>query len=149
MTVMPIKTCYFLLLSLFSSLIYADELIDLSAQQVVTMQQQDGALVVDIRTEPEWQQTGIIPDSHKLKFFNRDGKYDAEQWLTELTKLKASPDQAVILVCRSGNRSSRLGNFLTQQLGMKNIYHLSSGIQGWRQSGLRLDQGCPTQTACK
>lgn len=145
---MHLKIILFILLSLLSSLTVADELIDLSVEQVQAMQNDGEALMIDIRTEQEWQSTGIIPSSHKLEFFNKQGKYDAEQWLNELTKLQSSPDQPVILVCRSGNRSGMVGQYLTQQLGMKNVYHLSNGIQAWIKKGKKLDNVCLNQIAC-
>ncbi len=146
---MNIRTFCFLLLALFSLSGATEELVNLSVEQVHTMQQNNNALVIDIRTEKEWQTTGIIPASHKLEFFNSEGKYDAEKWLAELEKLKSSPDQPVILVCRSGNRSGMVGNFLAKQLGMKNIYHLSSGIQSWSRTGLKLENECLPNVACK
>ena len=33
-----------------------------------------GVPVIDIRTSPEWQQTGIIPGSHLLTFFDEQGQ---------------------------------------------------------------------------
>lgn len=139
-TAMPSKFLYFLFLTFFATLLSAAELTDLSVNQVQAMQQQGEALVIDIRTAQEWQNSGIIPDSHKLQFFNSDGKYDADTWLAKLAELKSSPDQPVILVCRSGNRSGMVGNFLTQKLGMKNIYHLSNGIRGWQKAGQQLEK---------
>lgn len=112
----------------------AAELGQLTPQQLLEKSQNQQALIVDVRTAAEWQATGTIAHSHKLQSFDQNGNFDAEKWLADLAKLKTSPDQAVILVCRSGNRSSKLGHLLTQQ-GQQNIYHLTNGIQGWTQSG--------------
>ncbi|WP_305906872.1 rhodanese-like domain-containing protein [Methylomarinum sp. Ch1-1] len=146
---MNIKTISIVILALFSSLLSAAELIDLSVPQLQAMRQNSEALIIDIRTEKEWQATGTLPASHKLQFFNASGDYDAEKWLAELKKLKSSPDQPVVLVCRSGNRSGMVGNFLAKQLGMKNVYHLSSGIESWLQAGQEVDAPCPNKVACK
>ena len=32
--------------------------------------------LIDIRTEGEWHETGVIKSSHLLTFFNKDGKYN-------------------------------------------------------------------------
>ncbi len=146
---MKIKFTFFLLLSLFSTLIFADKLIDLSEKQLISLQKNQNALVIDIRTEKEWNATGTIPNSHKLQFFSPKGEYDTKKWLSELNKLKTSKDQPVILVCRSGNRSSKLGNMLTKQLGMKNIYQLSNGMMSWIKTGNKLNTECPIEFACK
>ena len=144
-----IKLTLFFICSFFTAFLSAEELGQLSAEQLIVMQKQDNALIIDIRTEKEWNTTGIIPDSHKLQFFSATGKYDADKWLSDLNQLKTSPDQTVILVCRSGNRSGRAGNILTKKLGIKNVYHLSSGIMPWIKAGNKISKDCPTKLACK
>jgi rhodanese-related sulfurtransferase len=149
---MTLKSTLFLLLSLLlspwlwadprgcvgcdksSGTLAATEPGQVSAEQLQTLQLNDHALVIDIRTETEWHATGTIPGSQKLQSFNADGQFDTEKWLADLQKLKTSPDQAIILVCRSGNRSSKVGEFLIRQ-GMPNVYHLNNGMQSWIKSG--------------
>jgi rhodanese-related sulfurtransferase len=146
---MKIKLTFFLLFSLFSSFISAEELVNLSAQQLIALQKDQNALVIDIRTEKEWLATGTIPNSYKMQFFSPEGKYDTEKWLSDLNKLKTSEDQPIILVCRSGGRSGKVGNMLSKQLGMKNIHHLSNGMMSWIKTGNEVNTECPTQFACK
>ncbi len=145
---MNLNILFFLILSFFSALLAAAELEDLSVEQVQAMQHNTDALIIDVRTPKEWQTTGVIPNSHKLEFFDSNGKYDSKKWLSQLQQLKSSPDQPVILVCRSGNRSGMVGNFLTKQLDMKNIYHLSTGIQSWIKAGKPVTPDCNKLT-CK
>ena len=143
-----IKLTLFILLSFFTAFISAEELGQLSAEQLIAMQKQDNALVIDIRTEKEWNTTGIIPDSHRLQFFSSTGKYDANKWLSDLNQLKTSPEQTVILVCRSGKRSGMVGDMLTKKMEMKNIHHLSTGIMPWIKAGNKTTD-CSTKLACK
>lgn len=144
------KTLLSLLLSgfIYCAPLLAGELETVTPQQLLDMQQNNNALVVDVRTEAEWQASGIIANSHKLQSFDSQGKFDPEKWLTSLEKMKTSPDQPVILVCRSGNRSGKIGALLTQQLGMKNVYHLDNGLQSWINSGHPVSPNC-LQVACK
>ena len=144
-----IKLILFFICSFFTAFISAEELGQLSAKQLIAMQKQDNALVIDIRTEKEWNTTGIIPDSHKLQFFTTTGKYDEDKWLSDLNQLKSSPDQAVILVCRSGSRSGMVGNMLAKKMGMKNVHHLSTGIMPWIKAGNKITPDCPSKLACK
>ena len=139
----------FLLLSFFSSLIAAEELVNLSAAQLMSMQTNDNALVIDIRTPKEWESTGIISGSHPLQFFSSTGKYNTRKWLTDLDQLTTSPDQPIILVCRSGGRSGKLGHLLAKQLKMKNIHHLSSGISAWIKAGHKVVKSCHDKLTCK
>ena len=125
----------FLCFSLFSFSSYAVELGVVSNQELITLQQSQQALLVDIRTPPEWQVTGTIPDSQKLQSFDKEGRFDEELWLANLQKLKKNADQPVILICRTGHRSLKVGEFLVKK-GMPNVYHLQNGIESWIKSGL-------------
>jgi rhodanese-related sulfurtransferase len=131
---MNLKSIIVVLSLLISPALSADSLGQLNPEQLQSLQQSQNALIVDVRTPAEWQASGIIPNSQKLQGFDSSGKFDADKWLSDLQKLKSSAEQPVILVCRSGNRSSKIGELLAQH-GEKNIYHLSNGIQGWIQSG--------------
>ena len=133
---------------LFSAQLLADDLKTVTPEQLLDMQHNKNALVIDVRTEAEWQSSGLISDSHKLQSFDDQGKFDQEKWLANLEKLKSSPDQPVILVCRSGNRSGKVGAFLTQQKGMSHVYHLENGLQAWLKSGYPVSPNCLT-IACK
>ncbi len=143
------KLSILLLFSFFSTHLFAENLGQLSPEQLITLQKNSNALVIDVRTAKEWESTGIIPDSHKLQFFSANGKYDADQWLTQLNQLKTSKDQPVILVCRSGNRSGMIGEMLANKMNLKNIYHLSDGIMPWIKSGNKITKDCLTEVACK
>jgi rhodanese-related sulfurtransferase len=132
---MALRLTLFWLGCLAATGLYAAELGQVTAEQLLSMQQNSKALVVDVRTTAEWQATGVIADSQKLESFDSNGRFDQEKWLVNLEKLKSSPEQPVILVCRSGNRSGKIGQILTEQMGMKNVYHLSNGIQSWIKSG--------------
>ena len=112
----------------------AAELKNITPEQLKSLQN-NRALVIDIRTAKEWLANGIIPDSKKLEFFNEQGEFDEKKWLAGLNHLHPSSEQPVILVCRSGNRSSMVGNYLTNKLGMNNIYHLQNGILSWIKAG--------------
>ncbi|MFM8340749.1 MAG: rhodanese-like domain-containing protein [Methylomonas sp.] len=132
---MNLKSIFLVLSLLISPPLFADGLGQLNPEQLQSLQQSQNALIVDVRTPAEWQASGVIANSQKLQGFDSNGQFDADKWLSDLQKLKSSAEQPVILVCRSGNRSSKIGEILAQR-GEKNIYHLSNGIQGWMQSGL-------------
>ncbi len=145
---MILKLFFSSLLILCSFNLLATELGQLNPAQLENLQQQQNPLIIDVRTQKEWTQTGIIPNSHPLQFFDERGNFDKEKWLTELKKLQENSDQPVVLVCRSGNRSAKVGEFLTKKLGMKNIYHLSNGIQQWVKSNHKLVENCHPKTHC-
>ncbi|SFO93336.1 rhodanese-like domain-containing protein [Hydrogenimonas thermophila] len=96
---------------------------------------QNGVPVIDIRTQQEWKETGIIDNSKTIEFFHPDGSYNVEQFLDRLKKLGIDRDKPFVLVCRSSNRTKLLGNFLSNKLGYKEVYHLKGGIINWKAHG--------------
>lgn len=135
----PFKFYILLFSSLLASSTALAELIGINPDQLQTMIDQ-GALVVDVRTPNEWDKTGIIPNSHKLMYYDEDGNSDAQKWLTQLRALKNSKDQPVVVVCHSGRRSAAVGQFLDNKVGMPNVYHLENGISGWINQGKKVDK---------
>ncbi len=141
------KYTFILLAFLISPIVNAAELSNLSPKGVQKKMTKD-ALIIDIRTPQEWQKTGVIPHSQLLTFFDKNGKYDTKKWLTEVKKLQSSPDQAIILVCQSGNRSGKVGHFLAKRLNMPHIYHLSTGISSWLKEKLPTERACLALHTC-
>ncbi len=96
--------------------------------------QSDGVVVIDIRRKEEWQDTGIIDGSAAVTAFTETGQVHPE-FLTKFQELAPTPDTPVMLYCRTGNRTTSLGNALIDQLGFSNVSHLSTGIEGWLADG--------------
>lgn len=93
-----------------------------------------GVTVIDVRTPEEWKQTGVVEGSIPIMFFNEQRKPLTQQWMQEAAKYVQADDQ-LVLICRSGNRSRMIGNFLVKQHGYKNVYNVSRGIKNWIASG--------------
>ena len=94
--------------------------------------------VIDIRTPREWATTGIIKNSHKIMFFSPDGKYDIQKWLDKLSMVIKDKDEPFVLVCAHGNRTTKVGTFLSEQLKFKNVFHLEHGIVSWIKENRKL-----------
>ncbi len=88
-----------------------------------------GVLLVDIRRQEEWQQTGIVEASKTITFFDRTGNINPD-FVTEFTAI-AKPDQPVMLICRTGNRTQAVSKAIAQQLGYNNVMNVTNGITGW------------------
>lgn len=86
--------------------------------------------LVDIRTEPEWRETGVIQGSKLLTFFDEKGNANPPQWLQQLKPI-ANAETPVILICRSGNRTLAVGKFLSEQAGYRTVYNVKQGLKGW------------------
>ncbi|SFB98822.1 Rhodanese-related sulfurtransferase [Marinospirillum celere] len=73
-----------------------------------------GVALVDIRTSSEWQETGLAEGALPLTFFDEQGQYDARTFLEQLEK-HVSKEEPLAIICRSGNRTSAISDFLSQQ----------------------------------
>jgi len=89
--------------------------------------------LIDIRTEGEWHETGVINSSHLLTFFDKDGKYDFKKWMIEVYEI-ADENGPVIIMCRSGRRSRIVSNMLIKENSEYLIYHATNGIKSWIES---------------
>jgi rhodanese-related sulfurtransferase len=93
-----------------------------------------GVAVIDIRTEKEWQQSGVIAGSRLLTYFDENGGSNPPLWL-EKVKAYAKANQPVIVICRSGNRSRAAAQFLSEQAGYKTVYNAGKGLSAWTAEG--------------
>jgi rhodanese-related sulfurtransferase len=107
-----------------------------------------GATVIDIRTEGEWKETGIVRGSRLMTFFDERGRADAPAWVEKL-KSVARPDEAVVLICRTGNRTRVVAQFLDQQVGYRKVYNVRSGIYGWMKEKHPVVPAADALAACK
>ena len=96
--------------------------------------QKIGAVIIDIRREDEWRDTGIIAGAATVTAFQASGRVDPD-FLDSFRELAPSRDTPIMLYCRSGNRTTSLGNALIEQLGFTDVTHLSTGINGWLEGG--------------
>ncbi|MCH9814232.1 MAG: rhodanese-like domain-containing protein [Epsilonproteobacteria bacterium] len=94
--------------------------------------QKEGAAIVDIRTPGEWEQTGVIPGTTKIMFFDDRGSYNIEKFMAEFTKVVKDKNQPFVLVCRTASRTKVVGHFLTNDMGYTKARELGGGIMfGW------------------
>jgi rhodanese-related sulfurtransferase len=89
--------------------------------------------LIDIRTEGEWHETGVINSSHLLTFFDKDGNYNFKKWMIEVEEI-ADENGPVIIMCRSGRRSRIVSNMIIKQNSEYLIYHVTNGIKSWIES---------------
>lgn len=97
--------------------------------------QAEGVLIIDIRREDEWRQTGIIEGAETITAFTEAGQLHPE-FQNKFFALVTNPETQILLYCLAGNRSENLGNALLEQLGFTDVSHLSGGIQSWQNSNL-------------
>ena len=82
--------------------------------------------IVDIRTPAEWKETGIVKNSIPIMFFNEQGAYDVNAFLTELNA-KVDTTKQFAIICRTGSRTAIIADFLSKQLHYK-VVNVKDGI---------------------
>ena len=96
--------------------------------------QEAGVVIIDIRGEDEWAQTGIIEGAKLITGFAPNGAVDPN-FLPAFNEAVPTKETPFILYCRTGNRTNMLGRALVEQLGYSKASHLSEGIVGWSEAG--------------
>ena len=105
--------------------------------------QKDGYIVIDIRREEEWIETGIIEGAETITAFTESGQLHKD-FQEKFFSLAKGPETPILLYCRTGNRTEMLGNALIDQVGLKNVYHLTDGIVEWKKSGNKTSNYTPS-----
>ena len=108
------------------------EVKDVDNQEIISLMQ-NGVPIIDIRRASEWQDTGVIKQSHLMTFFDKKGNHDIDEWLPNLKKIAKEGDP-VIIICRSGRRSGIVAKFLDEQANYSNVYNASGGMISWIKS---------------
>jgi rhodanese-related sulfurtransferase len=83
---------------------------------------QDGAFVLDVRTQEEWNEYHV-PNTTLIPL---------EQLPARLSEVPR--DRQVVVVCRSGNRSQQ-GRDILLNAGFEQVTSMTGGLNEWRASG--------------
>lgn len=122
-----------LTMALLSMSLFA-EFKSIDAKEFKTLQK-EGVPVIDIRTEMEWKDIGIIEGAHKATFFNEQGQPLLADFFYTLGTLVPDKSQPFIIYCAHASRTEVLGEGLAQ-MGFEKVYELKGGIEnGWIKAG--------------
>lgn len=80
--------------------------------------------LIDIRTEDEWRETGILPNSFCLTFVDENGELNSN--FVEILEKNFDKNEPINLICHSGNRSKWACEIL-DRVGFETI-NLDGGI---------------------
>jgi rhodanese-related sulfurtransferase len=117
--------------SSFSAHSYSDDT-KVSVLRANTLSIEGKILLIDIRSEQEWQQTGVAPQAVTLSMHQLGGIPAFEKSLTEL--LNNNKDQPIALICAGGVRSAKLQRYLHQR-GFTQVLDVIEGMQGVQMAG--------------
>src|SRR4051812_12302620 len=97
---------------------------------------EDGAVLVDIRSETQRAQDGVVPQAifipRNVLEWRCDPASDARDERVSVT------DRPVIVMCNEGYQSS-LAAAALKELGLEQATDLDGGFQAWRDAGLPVE----------
>ena len=121
-------------------------------------QQESRTLLIDVRSSMEYLFVGHPKGAIHIPWIDEPDWVVNVNFATEVRKLALGgindsvDDVAIILICRSGNRSDEAGKVLVES-GMRNVCHIDEGFEGkldedhhrstvggWRFHGLPWEQ---------
>ncbi len=91
--------------------------------------------IIDIRTEGEWVQMGVIKNSILLTFFDEQGRVDIDLFLEKLNKI-IEKDEEFAIICNTGSRTKLVSNFLGKKLDYK-VVNLMGGMMKLLKEGFK------------
>jgi len=120
----------------FTLLILATSLFAEFKQELVTESfLQKNIKIIDIRTQAEWRETGIINGAYTLMFFDEQGNYDIEKFIRNLNKI-VKKDEQFALICRTGSRTLEVSKFLSSTFGYR-VINLVGGMMKLTHEGYK------------
>ncbi len=96
-----------------------------SAQQLVNLVNQAGAVVVDVRDAKEYS-SGHIVDAINIPFSSLDSRWE---------ELKKYQKKHLIVACKMGQHSNAAGSLLRKH-GFEHVLKLTGGMMEWRNQSL-------------
>jgi len=100
-------------------------------------------ILVDIRTPPEWAETGIGEGAIALDMTT------GQEFVNSLVKLrKAFPEKPIAVICRTGSRSTNVYDILSKQ-GFPGLVNVPEGMAGGRNGKGWIPRGLPTYPGTK
>jgi rhodanese-related sulfurtransferase len=89
--------------------------------------------IIDIRTPPEWRETGIVKGSYTIVSFTQKGFN--QKFLEELDKV-VKKDETFALICRTGSRTAEVSKWLAYDKGY-NVINLKGGLMHMKKMGYK------------
>ena len=103
--------------------------------------------LIDIRTPPEWKETGVAKGAKLVNMLHPQGAPGFTNALLE--QVKGDKNAPIALICRTGNRTTQVQRYLQSQ-GFTQVYNVKEGMAGsgagpgWIKRGLPVET-CTTQ----
>ena len=91
--------------------------------------------LVDIRTEGEWRETGLLKGAIPIVFFSERGEPLINSFLSQLNQ-KVDTRKPFAIICHTGSRTSVIAPWLSKELGY-NVINIKGGME-YATKGVKL-----------
>ena len=105
------------------------DIVDINNEQIIELSK-NNIPIVDVRRSSEWDQTGVVPKSILLTFFDEKGNYNYDEWYEKL-RLEIDVGKPIILICRTGRRTQIIAKMMEVKKFDNVIYNAKNGITSW------------------
>ena len=126
---MLIRFCIKFIVCLLTIKFAFADIVDVNNEQIKELLK-NNIPIVDIRRSSEWDQTGVVPKSILLTFFDKEGNYNYDEWYEKLL-LEIDEGKPIILICRTGRRTAIIAKMMEIKKFDNVIYNAKNGITSW------------------
>ncbi|MDC0057578.1 rhodanese-like domain-containing protein [Pelagibacteraceae bacterium] len=126
---MLIRFCIKIIVCLLTVKFVFADIVDVNNEQIKELSK-NNIPIVDVRRSSEWEQTGVVPKSILLTFFDKEGNYNFDEWYEKL-RLEIDEGKPIILICRTGRRTNIIAKMMEIKKFDNVIYNAKNGITSW------------------
>jgi len=116
---------------------------DMSAPDAAAAVTEGKVVLVDIRTPPEWKETGVAKGARLLNMLHPQGGPGFTKALLDM--VGGDRNAPVALICRTGARTTQVQRYLQSQ-GFTKVYNVKEGMVGSGAGPGWLKRGLPVET---
>jgi rhodanese-related sulfurtransferase len=99
--------------------------------------------IIDIRTQREWEEMGIISGAHLITFFTKNNKHYGDTFLKELNML-VEKDEQFAIISNTASRTKLVSNFLGNKHNY-NVINLIGGMSKLLEEGYEVEVYNPNE----
>ena len=121
------------LLFLCSSLMAEVTNIEVTAEFI----EENKVKIIDIRTENEWEEMGVISGAYLITFFTKNNEFHSESFLKELDRV-VEKDERFAIISNTSSRSKLVSNFLGHKHNYK-VINLMGGMTKLLKEGYEVE----------
>jgi rhodanese-related sulfurtransferase len=116
---------------------------DMSATDAAAAVAAGKITLIDIRTPPEWKETGFAKGAKLVNMLHPQGAPGFTNALLE--QVKGDRNAPIALICRTGNRTTQVQRYLQSQ-GFTQVYNVKEGMAGSGAGPGWIKRGLPVET---